>query len=197
MPANRAAAQSSADPAPETKRQKRDTSPAEAQPPKRTSSRILDKETAKAKDAAKLAKDTPAPKPARVVRKPSQAAAALIKDIDALKIGGSNAETKQKQKATKVVEPKPIMVFNPLPVQLEHRRPPLHLFVWGAGDAGQLAMGPDFFDQLNKPRKSSFVSQGIEDGIFGETDDAGLEAIAAGGLQTLFIDESGTVSPWC
>lgn len=199
MPATRGTTQPKEDSevGPDTKRVKHDTPPSESQPPKRTSSRILEKETAKVKEAPKATKEAAPTKVARVPRKASQAAGSgsattLVKDINSLKIEGSGKQD-AKTKSAKVVESKPIVMFNNLPVLHPHQRPSLHLFVWGAGDAGQLAMGPDFFDQLDKPRRSAFVDDGIENDIFGE-DEAGLEAIAAGGLQTLFIDEKGTVS---
>lgn len=53
-------------------------------------------------------------------------------------------------------------------------------------------MGPDFLGEFGKPKPSPWVKEKIEDGTFGE-DGAGLEAIAAGGLHTLFIDEKGIV----
>lgn len=197
MPATRATNQpkdshpGSHDTTQDTKRQQRTKTAPEVQPTKRTSTRILENESSKAKQASSpTVKD--APKASRVTGNPSQAT--IINDLGALDIKGASSGSKRK--ASRVVEPKAIVMVNPLSVQFDHRRPCLHLFVWGAGDAGQLAMGPDFCSELNKPRKSSFVEDGIDREIFGE-DEAGLETIAAGGLQTLFIDERGTVSCDC
>lgn len=85
--------------------------------------------------------------------------------------------------------------FNPLPTPPEKQRPGLQLFVWGAGNCGQFGLGPDVLDELEKPKKHTWVEQQIQAGTFGE-EGAGLEAIAGGGMHTLFIDEKGTVSYW-
>ncbi|KAK2466076.1 hypothetical protein APHAL10511_001718 [Amanita phalloides] len=82
--------------------------------------------------------------------------------------------------------------FNPLPTPPPKSRPPLQLFVWGAGNFGQFGMGPDALDEKDKMTKNTWVEENIQAGTFGEPD-AGLETIAAGGLHTLFIDEKGTV----
>lgn len=82
--------------------------------------------------------------------------------------------------------------FIPLPTSPEHRRPPNQLFVWGAGNFGQFGMGPDFLGEYPFPKRSPWVDQMISEGAFG-SEGAGLEAVAAGGLHTLVIDEKGTV----
>lgn len=83
--------------------------------------------------------------------------------------------------------------FNPLPVPPTHTRPAPQLFVWGAGNFGQFGMGSDFLGEFGKPKKNGWIEKRIGEGIFGG-EGAGLEAVAAGGLHTLFIDEKGTVS---
>lgn len=83
--------------------------------------------------------------------------------------------------------------FNALPTAPAHTRPSPQLFVWGAGNFGQFGMGTDFLGEFGKPKKSGWIEEQIEEGIFGG-EGAGLEAIAAGGLHTLMIDEKGTVS---
>ncbi len=65
--------------------------------------------------------------------------------------------------------------------------------MWGAGNFGQFGLGPDILQELEKPRKHTWVEQQIQAGTFGEVG-AGLETIAGGGMHTLFIDEKGTVS---
>ena len=85
------------------------------------------------------------------------------------------------------------MAVNALPNVPQHFRPPLHLFTWGSG-AMSFALDVDYDDVINVPRKNAFVSKHIEAGTFGSPG-AGLEAIAAGGLHTLFLDENGTVRP--
>ncbi|THH30681.1 hypothetical protein EUX98_g3490 [Antrodiella citrinella] len=80
----------------------------------------------------------------------------------------------------------------PLPTPPEHTRPAAQLFVWGAGNFGQFGMGPDALGDFEKPKRNPWIENAIEEGKFGE-EGAGLEAIAAGGLHTLLIDEKGTV----
>ncbi|KAI9056278.1 RCC1/BLIP-II [Trametes sanguinea] len=81
----------------------------------------------------------------------------------------------------------------PLPSPPAHERPSWLLFAWGAGDSGQLGMGPDvFFATVAKPRRNHYVDNLVEQGAFGEPG-AGLECIAAGGLHSVLIDETGTV----
>ncbi|KII94912.1 hypothetical protein PLICRDRAFT_99133 [Plicaturopsis crispa FD-325 SS-3] len=83
--------------------------------------------------------------------------------------------------------------FNPLPTPPEpHLRPAPQLFVWGAGNFGQFGMGPDVLGEFGKPRKNAWVEEQMQKGSFGEAG-AGIEAIAAGGLHTMFIDEKGTI----
>ncbi|KZT24604.1 RCC1/BLIP-II protein [Neolentinus lepideus HHB14362 ss-1] len=82
--------------------------------------------------------------------------------------------------------------FNPLPVPPEHVRPPYQLWGWGAGNFGQLGMGSELLDEYPKPKRNLWIEAQIKDGVFGE-EGAGLEAIAAGGMHTVFIDEKGTV----
>lgn len=83
--------------------------------------------------------------------------------------------------------------FNPIPPIPVHTRPAPQLFVWGAGNFGQFGMGPEFLGEFGKPKKSVWIEEQIANGTFGGQG-AGLEAVAAGGLHTLFIDEQGTVS---
>lgn len=92
---------------------------------------------------------------------------------------------------TPVHEPKPH--FNPLPMANNHPRPANQLFVWGAGNFGQFGWGADQLGEFTIPKRNTYFEKKMEEGVFGG-EGAGLEAIAAGGLHTLFIDEKGTVS---
>jgi regulator of chromosome condensation len=90
----------------------------------------------------------------------------------------------------------PQAYFNPLPTPLEHLRPALTLFGWGSGSDNQLGVGPipDFHkNEWDKPKRNTFVEQMAAEGAFG-VGGAGLEAVAAGGMHSLAIDENGTVS---
>ncbi|KAH9928515.1 RCC1/BLIP-II [Epithele typhae] len=105
------------------------------------------------------------------------------------KLKAERSRTSDKGKAP--ARPRKVaQALNALPAAPQHYRPPLQLFSWGSGEMAQLAM--DYNMEITKPRKNAFVAEGIADGIFGG-DEAGLEAIAAGGLHTLFVDEKGTV----
>jgi regulator of chromosome condensation len=84
--------------------------------------------------------------------------------------------------------------FNSLPTPPEHPRPHANqLFCWGAGNFGQFGWGADNLGELSTPKRNTWFENRMPQGDFGGTG-AGLEAIAAGGLHTLFIDEKGTVS---
>ncbi|TDL19080.1 RCC1/BLIP-II [Rickenella mellea] len=84
--------------------------------------------------------------------------------------------------------------INPLPKPPAHALPPNQIFVWGAGNFGQFGMGPDEANngEFDKPRRNPWIDKKIEDGAFGE-EHTGIEAIAAGGMHTMFIDEKGTI----
>lgn len=100
---------------------------------------------------------------------------------------------REKSAPKKRVEKEQKPYFNPLPVPPDHVRPAPQLFVWGTGNFGQFGMGEDSLGEFEKPTRNKLVEEKMHDGEFGE-EGAGLEAIAAGGLFTLFVDEKGTVS---
>ena len=101
---------------------------------------------------------------------------------------------KKEKKVVKTVQKKPY--FNPLPTPPEHTRPAPLLFVWGAGNFGQFGMSEDALGEFEKPTRNKLVEEKMADGAFGG-EGAGLEAVAAGGMYSLFIDEIGTVSDLC
>ncbi|KAH9889561.1 regulator of chromosome condensation 1/beta-lactamase-inhibitor protein II [Cubamyces lactineus] len=83
--------------------------------------------------------------------------------------------------------------LNPLPVPPTHERPGWQLFGWGGSDSGQLGMDEEVLEiSVPKPRRNRYVENLSREGAFGEKE-AGLESIAAGGMHTVFIDETGTV----
>jgi len=53
-------------------------------------------------------------------------------------------------------------------------------------------MGPVPLAEFSTPRRNPWVEGKISEGIFGQ-DNGGIEAVAAGGMHTLLIDERGTV----
>ncbi|KAG5635990.1 hypothetical protein H0H81_009440 [Sphagnurus paluster] len=85
--------------------------------------------------------------------------------------------------------------LNPLPQIPGQHRPSARLFVWGAGNDGQFGTGPsddELFIEKRVPKRNLWFDAQTTAGAFGEKG-AGIEAIAAGGLHTMFIDENGTV----
>ncbi|KII87996.1 hypothetical protein PLICRDRAFT_162924 [Plicaturopsis crispa FD-325 SS-3] len=86
--------------------------------------------------------------------------------------------------------------LNPVPSIPLHARPALQLWVWGDGGCGQFGLGHDTMNtnqtDFPKPRRNWWVDEQIQAGTFGAVG-AGVESIAAGGMHTLFIDESGKV----
>jgi len=66
------------------------------------------------------------------------------------------------------------------------------MFAWGAGNFGQFGMGPDHQGELDKPTRNKLIEEMITKGDFGGKG-FGIEAIASGGMHTLFVDECGTV----
>ncbi|GJE84377.1 RCC1/BLIP-II protein [Phanerochaete sordida] len=82
--------------------------------------------------------------------------------------------------------------FNPLPAVEPPLRPTPLLFTWGCGNSGQFGAGIEQLGEQTKPQRNKLVESMVAQGKFGE-EGAGLEAIAAGGMSSLFIDEQGTV----
>ncbi|CAG7849420.1 Guanine nucleotide exchange factor SRM1 AltName: Full=Pheromone response pathway component SRM1; AltName: Full=Pre-mRNA-processing protein 20; AltName: Full=Regulator of chromosome condensation; AltName: Full=Suppressor of receptor mutations 1; AltName: Full=mRNA transport protein 1 [Serendipita indica DSM 11827] len=85
--------------------------------------------------------------------------------------------------------------LNPLRQPAPKARPPRQLFVFGNGDFGQLGLGPDETTELTKPKLHAWCAEAIEEGRFGEPG-AGIEAVAAGGMHSLMLDEQGKVWSW-
>ncbi|KAI0796863.1 regulator of chromosome condensation 1/beta-lactamase-inhibitor protein II [Abortiporus biennis] len=128
------------------------------------------------------------------VKKTTKAAvapkAAPAKKQEKVKVAEKVTVVKKKAPAAPAHPPKPH--FNALPTHAEHIRPAPQLFVWGAGNFGQFGMGADRLGEFEKPRKNPLIEAKIEEGVFGEPG-ASFEAVAAGGLHSLFVDEKGTV----
>ncbi|KAG8786589.1 hypothetical protein FRC15_011137 [Serendipita sp. 397] len=85
--------------------------------------------------------------------------------------------------------------LNPLRQPAALARPPRRLFVFGNGDFGQLGLGPDETTELTKPKLHAWCEEAIAEGKFGEAG-AGIEAVAAGGMHSLMVDEQGKVWSW-
>ncbi|KDQ61663.1 hypothetical protein JAAARDRAFT_66744 [Jaapia argillacea MUCL 33604] len=106
--------------------------------------------------------------------------------------------TKGKSSAPRVVPPPPSKKaktlptpFNDIPTPPPPSTSPCILFGWGCGDFGQLGIGPDT-KTFYMPKKNLWVEGMVEKDAFGGVG-KGLESVVAGGVHTLFIDESGAV----
>lgn len=168
---------------------------ARSQPPKRAAAERSPSPPPKRRRAATKEPEPPVKKPRSKAAAAPAAKKPLSKKATAparkpLAINGLPA-VHEEATPKEVVPQKPY--FNALPTPPEHTRPAPQLFVWGAGNFGQFGMGPDHLGEFGKPRKNPWIEEQIGDGSFGG-EGAGLEAVAAGGLHTLFIDEKGTVS---
>ncbi|KZT39640.1 RCC1/BLIP-II protein [Sistotremastrum suecicum HHB10207 ss-3] len=86
----------------------------------------------------------------------------------------------------------PPKAMNALPIPPNHTRPGAQLFVWGAGNFGQFGMGHQHLGEFEKPKKNTWMEMGMQESKFGG-EGAGIEAVAAGGLHTMFIDEAGRI----
>lgn len=67
----------------------------------------------------------------------------------------------------------------------------LSLFIWGNGDMGQLGLGTDALEEIQRPRPHAWAEEQTREGKLGIH---GLEQVAAGGLHTLALDSNGRVS---
>ncbi len=134
---------------------------------------------------------TPSPTPPTKRRRAGSRAAASRVEPPEPKAKPAPKKPIEKKKVEKIEkEQKPY--FNPLPTPPEHLRPAPQLFAWGAGNFGQFGMGENSLGELEKPQRNKLVEQKMQEGVYGE-EGAGLEAVAAGGMYSLFVDEKGTV----
>ncbi|KAF5358908.1 hypothetical protein D9758_004806 [Tetrapyrgos nigripes] len=152
-------------------------------PPKRSRTKGEEQNIAP-RASSKPASKTAAQKSGQTQDKPSRTKLATIPE------GSDPKPQAAKKSKAPAVQTKPY--FNPLPAPPPKARPGLQLFVWGAGNFGQFGLGPDVLDEFDKPKKHAWAEEQIQKGTFGE-EGAGLEAIAGGGMHSLFIDEKGTI----
>jgi regulator of chromosome condensation len=110
---------------------------------------------------------------------------------------GAHSDTTTAKKPVKAAKPvktpkERAPTLNPLHQAAPRSRPPRQLFVYGNGDFGQLGLGPDETAELFKPKLHEWCAEAVESGKFGE-EGAGIEAVAAGGMHSLMVDEEGKV----
>ncbi|KAF7797412.1 hypothetical protein EIP86_008607 [Pleurotus ostreatoroseus] len=147
------------------------------------------------KVAARPPRRRPAKRPAPVENETSSTLTRTKRRRTEPKAAANRDAPKAATQPKQVAAPQPAVApFNPLPkAPTEHARPAPQLFGWGVGNFGQLGMGEDVLgEEYTKPTRNKIVEQKMQDGEFGG-EDAGLEAVAAGGLFTLLLDEKGTV----
>jgi regulator of chromosome condensation len=184
-----------------TKRREASSDRTPSPPPKRSRTAVVQKPENDPPVPARTRKPSSrTTKPPSGVAKPSsRTVRPTSRDVSRKKLSPPPAAKKPRVKLSPVPEapaapvPQQKPYFNPLPTPPPKARPGLQLFAWGAGNFGQFGMGPDVLGELDKPKKSAWVEQQMQEGIFGEVG-AGLESVVGGGLHSLFIDEKGTVS---
>ncbi|QRV83856.1 RCC1/BLIP-II protein [Ceratobasidium sp. AG-Ba] len=88
-----------------------------------------------------------------------------------------------------------VPTLNSVPAIPEHPRPCYQMLVFGNGDSSQFGMGPDATGEYARPKMQKFFKTASDEGKLGG-EGAGLESIAAGGLHTLAVDESGKLWTW-
>lgn len=125
-------------------------------------------------------------------KKIRNASGAGVKELEE-KMRSANLGTKAEPRLAKAAVKQQKEYLNPLPTPQAHPRPAPLLFVWGTGNAGQFGMGEDNLGELTKPQRNKLVEEMIQEGKFGEKG-AGFQAVAAGGMSSLLVDEQGTVS---
>ena len=201
-PATRQAAKPATKPTPKSAEKPAKAATKTAAKPAKTAEKPAAKSTIRGRSAAttkRLASPENSPPPPA---KRSRAAPRIVENgADAVDEEVEPAPRVKKAPATKKPtqkKPSPVHTqnrpyFNPLPTPPEHLRPAPLLFVWGTGNFGQFGMGADFLGEYDKPTRNKWVEKNIEEGVFGGSG-ASLEAVAAGGLHSLFLDEKGTVS---
>lgn len=103
----------------------------------------------------------------------------------------SEDETEEEEvpKKRRAAKPKP-PPLNTLPVPTSPTQP-LHVFVWGNGDAGQFGLGVDEMNEIGRPKLHTWIEDAITNEKLGKG--AGIESIIAGGMHSLAISTSGKV----
>ena len=201
-PATRQAAKPAAKPTPKPAEKPAKAATKAAAKPTKTAEKPPAKSTARGRPAATTKRvaspENSPPPPAkrsraapRIVENGADAIDDEVEPAPRLKKAPATKKPTQKKPSPVHTQDKPY--FNPLPTPPAHDRPAPLLFVWGTGNFGQFGMGADFLGEYDKPTRNKWVEKNIEAGVFGDTG-ASLEAVAAGGLHSLFLDEKGVVS---
>ncbi|KDN34447.1 hypothetical protein RSAG8_12479, partial [Rhizoctonia solani AG-8 WAC10335] len=146
-------------------------------------------------------RSTRAPSVPRSTRAPSVArstrAASVARSVRGSSVPRSRAGSVPRSPRTpRKLPPVKKLPFNPLPTAPAPTRPAMRLFVFGNGDMGQFGLGTGVLGDISRPRQHTWFKEAIETGILGTGPGAGVDALCAGGMHTLIVDEVGKVWSW-
>ncbi|GMK55925.1 hypothetical protein CspeluHIS016_0209810 [Cutaneotrichosporon spelunceum] len=174
--------------------------PASASASKPTSKKATPKSAAKPKPSSKDKDDKKRPvKPSSSRSKASSKAKSPAKVED--KPAAAPAANGGTKKRSASEQPKEVVKKRRIGTVINEIAKPsgqkLSVFVWGTGDNGQFGTGPDDLDEKPRPQLNEWFEEQREDGNLGSgPGNGGIDAIAAGGMHSLGIDELGQVRSW-
>ncbi|KAF8695639.1 chromosome condensation (RCC1) repeat, partial [Rhizoctonia solani] len=174
-----------------------------SRPPASTAS-AREPSTPKSARASSVARSVRAPSVTRSARAPSvprsTRGASVARSVRASSVPRSRAGSIPRSPRTprRLAQLPPLKKppFNPLPVAQPPTRPAMQLFVFGNGDMGQFGLGTSVLGDISRPRQHAWFKEAIDAGILGTAPGAGIDALCAGGMHTLVVDEVGRVWSW-
>ncbi|GAB1527603.1 hypothetical protein RhiTH_010779 [Rhizoctonia solani] len=174
-----------------------------SRPPASTAS-AREPSTPKSARASSVARSVRAPSVTRSARAPSvprsTRGASVARSVRASSVPRSRAGSIPRSPRTprRLAQLPPLKKppFNPLPVAQPPTRPAMQLFVFGNGDMGQFGLGTSVLGDISRPRQHVWFKEAIDAGILGTAPGAGIDALCAGGMHTLVVDEVGRVWSW-
>ncbi|CAE6520459.1 unnamed protein product [Rhizoctonia solani] len=179
-----------------------DDEPAAAAPAKPTKKAKSNKEAATEETAAEESAEELTPEEEEAADKTTEeiAVETEVKEAPKPKVNGvaktdSQLSTASRRRGQPPKPKAPGATLNSVPAIPEHPRPAYQILVFGNGDSSQFGMGPDATGEYPRPRMQKFFKAASDKGELGG-EGAGIEALAAGGLHTLAIDEAGKVWTW-
>ncbi|KAF8749279.1 chromosome condensation (RCC1) repeat [Rhizoctonia solani] len=171
-----------------------------SRPPASTAS-AREPSTPKSARASSVARSVRAPSVTRSARAPSvprsTRGASVARSVRASSVPRSRAGSIPRSPRTprRLAQLPPLKKppFNPLPVAQPPTQPAMQLFVFGNGDMGQFGLGTNVLGDISRPRQHAWFKEAIDAGILGTAPGAGIDALCAGGMHTLVVDEVGRV----